>query len=137
MELGRFGIEADAISHTGLSIADDFNRLHGGDLVIILAYSRVYLELEVLLSRIGDVRAKTILLTDTLAAALWRCIDLILSVERGRVDTFSMHEATLAIIEAILVGIAAARPPLAAVSGSALCRIRSDRPIVWRHRGAL
>jgi DNA-binding MurR/RpiR family transcriptional regulator len=56
----------DRHSHR-LSIADDLNRLRGGDLVIILAYSRVYLEVDALLHRIADVRAKSILLTDTLA----------------------------------------------------------------------
>jgi DNA-binding MurR/RpiR family transcriptional regulator len=125
MQLGRFGIEAETISHTGLSIADDLNRLHGGDLVIILAYGRVYLELEALLIRIGDVRAKTILLTDTLAAALRHRIDLILPVERGRVDAFSMHTATLAIIEALLVGIAAARPRDVLTSLRRLNRLRA------------
>jgi DNA-binding MurR/RpiR family transcriptional regulator len=110
MQLGRFGIEADTITHTGLSIADDLNRLRGGDVVIILAYSRVYLELDAVLHRIADVRAKSILITDTLAAALRHRMDVILPVERGRVDSFSMHTATLAIIEALLVGIATARP---------------------------
>ena len=98
---------------------------HGGDLVIILAYGRVYLELEALLIRIGDVRAKTILLTDTLAAALRHRIDLILPVERGRVDAFSMHTATLAIIEALLVGIAAARPRDVLTSLRRLNRLRA------------
>ena len=37
-------------------------------------------------------------------------VDLVLTVARGRADWFSMHTATLGLVEALLVGIAAQRP---------------------------
>jgi DNA-binding MurR/RpiR family transcriptional regulator len=110
IQLGRFGVDCATITNTGLLIADDLNRVEKGDLIVILAYTRVYLELDALLNRADAVRTKTILLTDSLAAALRNRVDLIIPVARGQVDSFSMHTATLALVEALLVGIAAAQP---------------------------
>ena len=109
-QLSRFGLEAAALTHTGLLFADDLQKLRKGDLVIILAYGRVYTEVDALLDQAGRCEADTILLTDTLAATLRRRVDLVLPVARGRVDMLSMHTATLGLIEALLVGIATHRP---------------------------
>ncbi len=110
IQLGRFGIEGHRLTQTGLLLADGLHRLREGDLVVILAYSRVYRELEALLDRARRLGLATILLTDTLGAALQKRVDLILPVERGRADQLSMHTATLGLIEALLVGVAAKRP---------------------------
>jgi DNA-binding MurR/RpiR family transcriptional regulator len=110
IQLGRFGIEAHCLTQTGLLLADGLHRLREGDLVVILAYSRVYQELEALLDRARRLGLATILLTDTLGAALQKRVDLILPVERGRADQLSMHTATLGLIEALLVGVAAKHP---------------------------
>ena len=84
--------------------------LREGRLVIILAYGRVYAEVDALFGPGSAVaEADAVLLTDTLAATLRRRVDLVLPVARGRVDMLSMHTATLGLIEALLVGIAS--PP--------------------------
>jgi hypothetical protein len=49
IQLGRFGLIAEALSNTGLLFADDLRRLCDGDLVVILAYGRIYAELATLL----------------------------------------------------------------------------------------
>jgi DNA-binding MurR/RpiR family transcriptional regulator len=110
IQLGRFGIDSLSLTQTGLLLADDLQRLRRGDLVIILAYSRVYPELEALLGRAATLGVGTILVTDTLGATLRKRVDLVLPVERGRVDGLSMHTATLALFEALLAGLAAKRP---------------------------
>src|SRR6266851_275835 len=110
IQLARFGLEAASLTRTGLLFADDLQRLREGDLVIILAYGRVYRELAALLDKARKCGAGTILLTDTLAAALRRKVDQVLPVARGRADMLSMHTATLGLIEALLVGIATQRP---------------------------
>jgi DNA-binding MurR/RpiR family transcriptional regulator len=126
IQLRRFGIEAATVTHTGLLVADDLNGIRRGDVAIILAYSRVYPELRALLDCVDDFRAKTILLTDTLAAALRSRINVILPVARGRVDSFSMHTATLAVIEALLVGVAIVRPKEVLASLRKLDRLRAS-----------
>ena len=110
MQLARFGLDSGSLGATGLLFADDMRRLRPGDLVIILAYGRVYRELAALLDESRRLGLATILLTDTLAATLRRQVDQVLPVARGRSDMLSMHTATLGLIEALLVGVAAARP---------------------------
>ena len=110
IQLGRFGIDGESLTQTGLLLADGLNRLRPGDLVVILAYGRIYRELEALLDHADTLGLGKILLTDTLGAALRKRVDLVLPVARGRADWFSMHTVTLGLIEALLVGVAARRP---------------------------
>ena len=109
-QLNRFGFEALTLSNTGLLFADDLQRLREGDLVIMLAYGRIYAELAALLDEIDRLKLRSFLVTDTLAAALRRRVELVLPVARGRADLLSMHTATLGFLEAVLVGIAVRRP---------------------------
>lgn len=110
IQLGRFGIEAMSATHTGLLLADDLQKLRTDDLLVMFAYGRVYRELGALVDQAERCGITTLLFTDTLAAKLGDRIDLILPVARGRADMLSMHTATLGLIEALLVGIAAKRP---------------------------
>lgn len=110
IQLGRFGIDGGSLKHTGLLLADDLHRLKAGDVVVILAYGRVYRELDALLDRTQQLGIKTMLLTDSLGGALRKRVGLVLPVARGRADQLSMHTTTLSLIEALLVGVAARRP---------------------------
>ncbi len=65
-------------------------------------------------------------MTDTLAAALRERVGVVLPVARGRADMLSMHTATLALIEALLVGIATARQSKAIASLELLNDLRSQ-----------
>lgn len=109
MQLGRFGFDTLTLTNTGLLFADDVRKLRKGDLVIMLAYGRVYAELAALVDEIERLRLRSYLLTDTLAAALHQRVDLILSVPRGHAEMLSMHTVTLGFIEALLVGVATKR----------------------------
>ncbi|MGH7033409.1 MAG: MurR/RpiR family transcriptional regulator [Stellaceae bacterium] len=110
IQLSRFGIEAISLSNTGLLFADDLAKLRANDVVILFAYSRIYVEVEALLDAAQAVRLRTILVTDTLEGALKGRVDMIVSVPRGYSDMVSFHTTTLGFIEALLVGIAAMRP---------------------------
>ncbi len=109
-QLNRFGLHAACLQHTGLLLADDLQRLRKGNLLVILAYSRIYPELAALLDRADQLKLQKILLTDTLGIVLRKRIDLVLPVERGKTDSLSMHTGTLALLEALLVGVAAKQP---------------------------
>jgi DNA-binding MurR/RpiR family transcriptional regulator len=109
-QLNRFGIVATSLSETGQSLADGLHRLQRGDLLVMLAYTRPTPELKALLDRADQLGLGKILLSDSLGGPLAGRIDLSLAVERGRADRISMHTATLGLIEALLVGVAAKRP---------------------------
>jgi DNA-binding MurR/RpiR family transcriptional regulator len=125
IQLGRFGIDAQSLTQTGLLLADGVHRLVKGDLVVIFAYGRVYRELAVLLDQADRRRAAKILLSDTLGPKLSARVDVVLPVARGRADLLSMHTATLALIEALLVGVATKRPKETIASLNALNGIRT------------
>lgn len=110
IQLSRFGIEASALTNSGLLFADDLQRLRRNDLVVILAYSQIYPELATLLDEIDSRGARSMLLTDTLAAKLGPRVDLVLQVPRGHAEMLSTHTATLGLVEALLVGVAAKKP---------------------------
>jgi DNA-binding MurR/RpiR family transcriptional regulator len=110
MQLGRFGLEAGSLTDTGLLLADGLHRLKSSDLLIALAFGRPYREVVALIEYGKALRLGTILITDNLGSKLKRRVDHVLPVQRGRADAFSMHTATLALIEALLVGVAARRP---------------------------
>jgi DNA-binding MurR/RpiR family transcriptional regulator len=110
VQLGRFGLDAASLTNTGLLFADDLRKLRKGDLIIVLAYGRVYAELAALLDEVHRCGLRSFLLTDTLAATLRHRVDLVLPVARGHAEMLSMHTATLGFIEALLVGVATKRP---------------------------
>jgi DNA-binding MurR/RpiR family transcriptional regulator len=110
IQLNRFGLDAAALTSTGLLFADDLQKLRKDDMVVILAYGQLYQELAVLLDEIDRRGAGSLLLTDTLAARLRRRVDLVLPVARGRADMLSTHTATLGLLETLLLGIATKRP---------------------------
>lgn len=124
IQLERFGIEALSLTQSGLLLADGARKLKQDDLLILFAYGRVYRELAVLLNQAKRCGAGSILVSDTLGARLRRRVDLVLPVARGRADRLSMHTATLALIEALLVGVAAARPEETLASLRDLNRLR-------------
>ena len=110
VDVNRFGIDGITLTQTGLLFADDLLRLRPGDVVVALAYTRVYPELEALLHRATALDLATILVSDSLGKTLRKRVELVLPVERGQIDRLSMHTATLALFEALLVGVAARRP---------------------------
>lgn len=124
IQLARFGLDTASLTNSGLLFADDLQKVRKDDLVVILAYGRVYAELAVLLDEIDGRGANSLLLTDTLAAKLRHRVDLVLPVARGRADMLSMHTATLGLIEAILVGVATKRPHKTLASLKALNEAR-------------
>lgn len=107
IQLNRFGLDAMCLSRTGLLFADDLRQLRSGDVLFGMAYSHVYRELAVLLDEADRKAIKKILVTDILPGAIHDRLDIVLPVARGRTNMLSMHTATLALIETLLVGIAA------------------------------
>jgi DNA-binding MurR/RpiR family transcriptional regulator len=110
VQLGRFGIDALSLTQTGLLLADGIQKFKRGDLLVIFAYGRVYRELTVLLNQADRCNMTRILFSDTLGPKLRNRVDLVLAVARGRADMLSMHTATLALIEGLLVGLATEHP---------------------------
>ena len=123
--LGRLGLETLSLTQTGLLLADHIRKFKPGDLLIIFAYGRIYREVDVLLDQADLHKMPKILVSDTLGAKLHPRVDLLLPVARGRVNMLSMHTATLALIEALLVGVAMRQPKESIASLESLNQIRA------------
>jgi len=125
IELNRLGLDTMSLTHTGMLLADDIQKFAQGDLLIIFAYDRVYQEVQVLLDQADLYKMPKILVSDTLGTRLHHRVDLVLPAARGQINMLSMHTATLALIEAILVGVAMAQPEKSLTKLESLNRIRS------------
>ena len=126
IQLRRLGLQSISLTNSGLLFADDLHALRTGDAVLILAYTHAYPELTTLLNEANRLKLKIILITDTLGKEIGRRVDIVLPVARGRTNMLSMHTATLALLEALLVGIATARPEASVQNLRTLNRLRSD-----------
>jgi len=125
IELGRLGLDTVSLTQTGLLLADEIQGFKQGDLLIIFAYGRVYQELNVLLDQADVHKMSKILISDTLISKLHHKVDITLPVARGRINMLSMHTGTLALLEALLVGVAIKRPKESLASLENLNQIRS------------
>ncbi len=125
VQLTRFGIEAQSLTQAGILLADGIQKFKKGDLLMIFAYGRVYRELDVLLDQADRAGLARILFSDTLGHRLRDRVDLVMAVARGRTDMLSMHTATLALIEALLVGVARKRPTETITNLEALNKVRT------------
>ena len=142
IQLRRFGLDAECLNATGLLFADDLRRLKAGDIVVILAYDRVYGELDALLEEGCRLGLKLVLVTDTLGETIGHRVNQVFRVARGRATMLSLHTATLGLMEALLVGIAVQRPVDTISNLSALNELRAtvtgkamDLPGTKRRRG--
>jgi len=126
IQLSRFGIDALSLTQTGLLLADGVQKFREGDVLVIFAYGRVYRELTVLLNQAEQCGMKRMLFSDTLGPKLRNRVDLVLPVARGRADMLSMHTATLALIEGLLVGLATERPKETIANLESLNKLRTE-----------
>src|SRR5262249_34914020 len=65
-QLRRFGLSARALNETGLLLADQLLPMKPDDFLVVMAYGRVYAELDVLISHAGRLKLNVLLLTDSL-----------------------------------------------------------------------
>ncbi len=105
-QLIRLGADAYALQNTGLNFADDLVRLHKDDVIIALAYDRPYPEITTLFDRATELDLPRLLITAPTQATPDSRADVTLRVPRGQSDSFSLHAATLTLIEALIVGYA-------------------------------
>ncbi len=109
-QLVRLGIDARALSRTGLQFADDLVGIVRRDTVIALAYDRPYPEVRALFDRVEELGLDSVLLTASGGRIPDPRATIKLRVPRGRPKGFGMHAGTLALIEGLLIAISAADP---------------------------
>lgn len=109
-QLVRLGLDARAMTRTGLQFADDLVGITGADMVIALAYDRPYPEVRALFDRVAQLGLPSALITATGDRVPDDRAGNVLRVPRGRSEGFGLHAGTLALIEGLLIALSVAEP---------------------------
>lgn len=105
-QLQRVGTESTAMGGTGRGFADELARLRPGDAVVLLAYDGVAAELDALLDHAGDLGIPVVQLSEDLLTADRRST-VVLAAGRGNPLLSPSHAATVIVLEALVLAVAA------------------------------
>jgi DNA-binding MurR/RpiR family transcriptional regulator len=106
----RLGRDSDALTAAGLSAADDLLMVTAKTALVVLAYGRVHPHVRALFTRVQEMGAPVVLITDSLQGELGAQATETLICWRGAPALFASHAPTMALLEALLLGIAGADP---------------------------
>lgn len=124
--LRRIGRAALTIGETGFNLADALMDLRAGDVVFLIVYGRVQREAEAVLHRATALQLPVVLLTDTLGLALADRIAVALSAPRGRTGMLASAAASVVVLDALLLGVAASDRSRALAALEELNDMRAD-----------
>lgn len=103
----RIGKPSSALVHSGTSFADELLSLEPGDAIVLFAYGRLQSHVRVLVNHAQAIGAPVVLVTDTLAPRLAADVHTTLECGRGAPGLFASHSATLVVVEALVLALAA------------------------------
>lgn len=122
--LGRAGRRARALDATGIGLADQLMDLRTGDGVLLLAYGRAYREVTATIAEARRLALPVVLVTDSPESGLARMADVVVPAARGRSGRVALHGATLVVLEALVLGLAAIDRPRALAALERLNELR-------------
>jgi DNA-binding MurR/RpiR family transcriptional regulator len=122
--LTRSGRRSRTMSATGSMLADQLLDLGAGDVLLVLAYGRLYREVKAVFAEAKALRLPTVLVTETDDTPLAKLADVSVAIPRGRPGEMALHGATLVGLEALVLSLAAAKPDAALASLDNLNRLR-------------
>lgn len=135
LQLGRVGQPAHALTLSGIGLADQMLAMAPGDLLILIAYAPLYREVRVVLERAEALGLPVVLISDSLGPMLDGRVAVTLDVPRGRADHLALHSATLVMIEALVLGIAARNRDRALDALDEFASLRGAIDGAWTKRG--
>jgi DNA-binding MurR/RpiR family transcriptional regulator len=106
----RMGIPTVSITESGRDVIEKLQLLQPSDAVITTGFVRPSLELATVVDYAHTVGCPVILVTDTLGAAFRDKVDVVLAARRGPVSTFHSLTVPMAIVNALILAVAMARP---------------------------
>ena len=122
--LARCGRRSRTITATGSMLADQLLDLRQGDALLILAYGRLYKEVNAVFAEAKSLGLTTVLVTEANNTPLAKMADVAIVIPRGRPGQLALHGATLVGLEALVLSLAAAMPNDALTSLDKLNHLR-------------
>jgi DNA-binding MurR/RpiR family transcriptional regulator len=107
VRLTRLGCRARSITDTGWRMVDQLLPLGADDVLLAIAPHRLVREIRVIIDHAHRVGAKVVLITETLGEALRDHADITLSVPFGQPGTYGGQTASLVVLEALSMAVAA------------------------------
>jgi DNA-binding MurR/RpiR family transcriptional regulator len=112
LQLRRIGFDTNALTRTGGALADQLLSVAPGDVVLVFVYGRLSNEAKAVLYAArstggsGDESAPVIAITDDLVHRLRDEVAVVLPCPRSHGGGVSLHGATLAMLEAMILALA-------------------------------
>lgn len=106
----RLGILTVGMTESGRHLLEKLQLLQSGDAVLVAGFHYARPELVAVLEHARATGCRSILLTDTLGITLRDKADVILAARRGPVSTFHSLTVPMAILNALILAVALARP---------------------------
>jgi DNA-binding MurR/RpiR family transcriptional regulator len=122
--LARTGRPNRRLDTTGAMLADQLLDLREGDVLLLLAYGRLYKEISAVFNEARSLGLQTILITEAAGNPLSNLADLKIFVPRGRPGRIALHGATMVALETLVLSLVAARPVVALHSLDRLTQLR-------------
>jgi DNA-binding MurR/RpiR family transcriptional regulator len=110
LRLRRFGIFALSLTDSARDLIEKLQLLQPDDAVIATGFHHISAELAAVVEHAHSLGCPTILITDTLGAAFQGKADVVLAARRGPVSTFHSLTVPMAIVNALILAVAMARP---------------------------
>jgi DNA-binding MurR/RpiR family transcriptional regulator len=131
--LARNGRPSRTIGATGSMLADQLLDLAKGDVLLILAYGRLYREVRAVFAEAKALGLPSVLVTEADDTPLATLADVCVAIPRGRPGQVALHGATLVGLEGLVLSLAAARPDAALASLDNLNRLRRATEVQMRN----
>jgi DNA-binding MurR/RpiR family transcriptional regulator len=125
LRLRRLGILTVAMTESGRHLLEKLQLLEPGDVVLAAGFNYVRPELIAVLDHARTTDCRSILLTDTLGPALRSKVDVTLAARRGPVSTFHSLTVPMAILNALILAVAMARPDQSLAALNRLQQLRA------------
>ena len=110
LRLRRLGIFTISMTESGRQLIEKLQLLEGSDALVVAGFHHLNRELCVVTEHARAIGCRTILVTDILGAALHDQVDVVLAARRGPVSTFHSLTVPMAIMNALILAVAMARP---------------------------
>lgn len=138
LRLRRLGVLTIALTESGRHLLEKLQLLAAGDAVLVTGFHYVRPELLAVLRHARRLGCRSVLLTDTLGPALRGETDVILAARRGPVSTFHSLTVPMAILNALILAVAMARPEQSLAALNRLQELRAtsglDQPVATSGR---
>jgi DNA-binding MurR/RpiR family transcriptional regulator len=131
LRLRRFLRQADAVNATGLRLADALLGFRSGDALVLVVYEALDDDTAATLDRANELEIPVVLVTDSLGAKLEGRVAATLAAPRSRAGSLSTVTTTVAVLDALLLGIAARDRDRALAGLAELNRLRER--VAGRH----